>query len=76
VGTKDLTSSRVLHVSGVTTWSGVGQLRLGTGSSITNTGTWTCENDASLDTLNGTPAFHNVAPGTFRKLGEPGPRRF
>src|SRR6185436_16023496 len=71
-GTKDLTSSRILNVSGPTTWPGVGQLRIGTGSSINNTGTWTCENDAPLETLNGTPAFHNVAPGTFRKLGGAG----
>jgi hypothetical protein len=70
--TKDVTSSRVLNVSGATTWSGVGQLRLGTGSSINNTGTWTCQSDAAMNVFSGSPVFNNNTPGIFRKAGTTG----
>ena len=63
----DLTSSRVLNTGGTTTWTG-GQIRVGTGGSITNNGTWDCQNDLSMDNVfNGAAAFNNNGTGTFKK---------
>ncbi len=70
---KDLTQSRVLNVAGSSTWSGTGGMRIGSGASLHNAGTFTAQSDAALSTLAGaTPLFDNQVGAVFRKSGTAG----
>jgi hypothetical protein len=62
---KDL-NGRTLNNPATATWSGTGAFRVGGGSVVHNTGTWDCQNDASIAYLGGPlPTFDNS--GTFKK---------
>jgi hypothetical protein len=65
---KDLTGGRTLATAGTSTWSGTGSIRVGTGATIRNSGTWEVMADAGITLIGNPPAsFENLAGATFRK---------
>jgi len=64
---KDLTSSRVLNTHGTVTWTGTGAVRIGSGGTIHNLGTWDSRSDAAFSNLAGAALFDNPAGSTFKK---------
>ena len=65
--TKDLTGGRVLNTSATTTWSGTGIIRLGTGGTINNAGTWDAQSDSQFFALGSAGPFTNLAGAVFKK---------
>jgi putative metal-binding protein/thrombospondin type 3 repeat protein len=62
---------RILNTNGTTTWTGTGDIRTGTGTLITNGGTWDIQNNQTLNSAyGGTPIFVNN--GTVRKTAGTG----
>jgi len=66
-GVRDLTASRVLNTAGITTWTGTFGIRIGSGASIHNSGTWNISGDATITNLSAAAGFENLAGATFRK---------
>jgi hypothetical protein len=74
---KTLAAGTILGMAGATTWTGAGNLQLSYGSAITNSGTFTAQNDAEFihpDGYSPSPIFNNN--GTFRKTSATGTTTF
>jgi hypothetical protein len=65
-GVRDL-NPRTLRTPLGATWSGTGQVRLGTGSVIDNAGLWDVQGDLTIGMLSGGGTFSNASTGTLRK---------
>jgi hypothetical protein len=64
---KDVTTSRVLNTHGTVTWTGTGSVRLLSGGTIHNLGTWDARSDASLTQVTAPALFDNPTGSTFKK---------
>ncbi|HXI03075.1 MAG TPA: hypothetical protein VNI57_07845 [Candidatus Saccharimonadales bacterium] len=67
-----LSSSRVLTVTGTTTWTGPGSIQVGSGAGIVNNGTWDCQSDASVTGGGSSVGFTNTSGAIFKKTGDAG----
>jgi len=57
----------VLATAGTATWTGTGNIQVGSGAAITNNGTWDCQSDAFLTSAGGPGPFTNGSAATFKK---------